>query len=606
MSTLASAGKSSPASRTSLQFFIGTFALLTVFKLWAHPHLDTARDILIARDCIDGARCSHAGAPSTFHDLVHGALWIRLLELRERIGLGLAALQRIVDLLLAGASAVIPILSVRAVRRRAGLLAWSAWIVLAKLSIGYPDLWGPTLTQVALVLFWWALMTAVSKGDAWRFAAAGLALGAALDLHVAFAMLVPLTLFVAVATSNRPVVAAAGIVVLPAAFVGAISRGAFAQNGAIALRHWTTVALVFVAACVAGWSARRFMMTVEPETRVTRATWIVCAGFVFCVVVGTVITGHRFAIRYLAPVVTPVAVLWCTHREAPTSRRRTAEVVISTMLVATHVAYYGLDRWCYPGLRLHEVEAVAEHLYRTHSFSSLYRHVRGHDAFQVIGVLAALEPSGPRPSESPSGDDILIAQYSGASTSPGEAQVGGAHLVKYHPFVQVDDFDVCTSIGMGAAECHRIHFDPLDIDGATAGGWVARAYPRQSAISRAFGVMDFGGRQVSYTLRLSLSKERGCHHIKTVWDLGELHWQIVRIDDVPFKGDVPGSEATVCGGDGGQGSITFSTSVPANRGFLFRAWLPPFVEIPESAVYLDGSVKAQPPAAFLAGVNGGE
>src|SRR2546429_3406087 len=82
----------------------GTFALLSAFKRWAPIHLDTARDMLIARDCNIGSQCWGAGPPSSFPGVVLGAIWVHMLQVRAALGVSIAGFQRIIDVLLAGAA----------------------------------------------------------------------------------------------------------------------------------------------------------------------------------------------------------------------------------------------------------------------------------------------------------------------------------------------------------------------------------------------------------------------------------------------------------------------------------------------------------------------
>ncbi|MFY0533298.1 hypothetical protein [Nannocystis pusilla] len=102
-----------PGWRASLAYFAGTWALLASFRAHAPVHLDTARDLLIARDCALGGPCPGAGPRSSFGGLMQGTTWSRLLELREHLGWDLAAIERVADLLVACAAALVPLVARR-------------------------------------------------------------------------------------------------------------------------------------------------------------------------------------------------------------------------------------------------------------------------------------------------------------------------------------------------------------------------------------------------------------------------------------------------------------------------------------------------------------
>src|SRR5271156_4451156 len=59
---------------------VAVAAWLLCVRAHAPVHLDTARDLLLARDAAEGLARGLAGPPSSFAHLVQGAAWIHVLE----------------------------------------------------------------------------------------------------------------------------------------------------------------------------------------------------------------------------------------------------------------------------------------------------------------------------------------------------------------------------------------------------------------------------------------------------------------------------------------------------------------------------------------------
>ncbi len=95
--------------RAPLGYFAATWILVSAARVHATIHLDTARDLLIARDCVVDVACSGAGPRTSFGGWTQGALWSHVLELRELLGLGLGALEEVSHLALAAAAALVPL-----------------------------------------------------------------------------------------------------------------------------------------------------------------------------------------------------------------------------------------------------------------------------------------------------------------------------------------------------------------------------------------------------------------------------------------------------------------------------------------------------------------
>jgi len=537
----------SPGRRASLAYFAGTWALLTVFRAHAPLHLDTARDLLIARDCVLAGHCPGAGPRSSFGGLMQGATWPWLLELREHLGWGLIALERAADLLLACAAALVPVVA-RRIGAPANALTWALWFPATLLTIGYPRLWNPTPWPLVLVLTFLALLQGARSGGAAAFVAAAGALALAVDVHVAGGVLVPLALVVAAACARRPWVA---LPLAAGAFVGVVaaaSPGAFAENRATLAPYAGVLLAGSGAAVVAGLLARRWF-----AGDADRRARIVAVGACLYVSIGMIAlslaSGHGLDPRYFAPIVTPAAIVVSARLGPFVSPRWRAAVLI--FVVAGHVGLWAVQRVVDRQFRLIEAEAVAAELYgRGLAFGDLYRHVRGPRAFDLVSTLAALEPDDGRAAGRDGRDLLVVRALRSALPSPlpsgwNIVELGGAHVavvVAVSPTVGIEPVEIC-----GDGDCVQVSVDVERFAQHDATPWSARAHAGLPGLAQRFA------RASSLTVRLPRRAVAEPSRIVVFHDdCGA--WQV----------------------DAGRDEVVAFTVTPRRR---CRFWLPPFAEV---------------------------
>ncbi len=577
-----------PASlRAPLAWAAATLALCLVLRERAPLHLDTARDLLIARECALGTHCPQAGPPTSFSGLSQGALWIRALEVRERLGLRLVTVERAMDALLVAAAFVVPLLGRRGLGRRAGPVAFAMWSVGTRFAVAAPTLWNLSPSPLVLALAAAALLGAAAEGATWRFALAGIALGAAVDLHVAWALLVPFAAAVAVATARRWWLAVPLVLALPVAFFALDAPGAFAIDRAAVAPHALAIAVGAVALGALGGAARPLLHACAPAARAEAIAWAEAVFLVAALGCLRLATGHPVEARYLGPLVAPGAIL-VADRARPLLARLAwrrwlalprVEATVAVAVLALHLAIVlPLERRDH-ALRLREAETVGAHLYASGvSFADLYRHLRGPHAFDLMALLGALEPPA-HPPAPPLDVDLLVTRDAARTDGDEALDLGGgatATVRRYHPFIGLDPVEVCRRRDGAAPECYRVPLQAADLDGAREPGWMARAYPGMGSLRHLFPG-GFGGARVTFRLPLRVPPGARPRRIELVDEPPNLDWRIERVDGVASDGTLPGRAITV-GARPGEGAIVFGARVPPDADWAFHRWLPPFVE----------------------------
>ena len=152
-------------------------ALAVAFGYWlvlllavpaAFVHIDSTRDLLIARDCAELGHCAAAGATTSLANLRQGALWTNLLAATRLAGLSPAVVHHLL-LVLHGLAAGAAVGVTRRWQVAPLLLLGSLWVMP-------PTLWNPVLMfpfAVLGVLAWQQQLPIL----------AGLLLGVAADTH---------------------------------------------------------------------------------------------------------------------------------------------------------------------------------------------------------------------------------------------------------------------------------------------------------------------------------------------------------------------------------------------------------------------------------------
>lgn len=568
--------RASQAPVAALALFVATLALLGVFRVHAPLHLDTARDLLLARDCVLGGHCPGMGPRSSFGELMQGALWSHLLELWQRLGLGFAGLERAADLLIAAAAALLPWVG-RGMDRPVGALTWALWLPATLLTIGYPTLWNPTPWPLALALFHLAFVHAVRSGHWLPCTLAGAALALAIDLHVATALLLPFFLAAALAGARRPTLAALSAFAACAGVLALDSPGAFAVNRQIVARHPALVLLTLGCALAAGLSARRRLLAAPAASRARLVGLALCIYYAALLLGLSVVSGHSLEPRYLAPIVTPAAILGGAWAEAAIQRARRIRpskirAALALLIIVLHGARWARDRGDARHFRLVEAEPIAAALFdRGLAFGDLYRHLRGPGGFHLLSTLAALEPPDLRVAGRDDRDYLVIRAARSSVPSPTPpgwtlVDLGGSHvgvIVPRTTRVEIDPLEVCHT----RAEVHSCETFPVDLhrfDQRDDNRWADRAYAGIAGLDRLLGRTP--GAEIFYKLSLRAASGGSVPRILLFAD----ECSTWRIDQASEAG------------------VVFAV-IAAPR---CRWWLPPFVELEDPDPALDALILA--------------
>jgi hypothetical protein len=593
-----------PPWSIALFLFGASFLLLELCVDTPPLHEDTARDLLLARDCVDAGRCAMAGPTASFGGLAQGALWIHLLETSRAAGLGIRGVRAIVLALASAAAALVAFTPRRLCGWSAGPAAWAVMIAATASTIELPVLWNPSALPLPLALFYLALLALAASGDLLSAAALGVTLSLSIDAHVVCVGLVPLAVGVVVATAARPVLASftAGSLLVCmslASSVGAVTR----DLPSLSAERVPSFALLAISVSI-GVAARRRTRAASAQARVRAVLWAACGYFGIAVALACWATGHPLAPRYVAPIVPAAAILaagvaiGALGGGAPGLRRAlvgNAAVVLAAVVVLltsrhpfrgdAHLSWTAVD-----------AEVLAPFISaRGWTYGDLYRHLRGPESRALLAALAPYLPAPDGTPHSPPQDDVLLLKVSAVGARAPDAArwivadlPGGAvALSRSAPsWLDASLLDLCVGHVGSEPRCVRTGLGRGDPDRGAQGTVSQRAYPELENLGRDLSSSETnrsGTLRWTIALRLRPHME-GVAHVLTLADR-DPSWRIERVDGARYRGSLPSREV-ILEDVSGEGRIVFAVDVTVDRTAGFRAWLPSMIETSADEVVL--------------------
>jgi hypothetical protein len=270
----------------------------------APAHLDTARDLLIARDCVERGECLRQGAFSSFGGLEQGAAWVHVLEMSMRAHVRVRNVEHLVWLLAALAVGVAATSTLaRASPSRMGIAAAAALLFIAK-TTGWPTLWNPSLLPLPTAAFFAFLDRDDESRAPHLIALASLAWGVAVDAHIVAVLLLPGLLAAAMpARSDRlghALLRAGGVLAGPL-FVAISSWGSVVANARQVAENRLVTGGAFAVLLVA---TAVLCIPQSPRKRVRNTSFV----YVMLLTLGSpLLVGHGIRAWYLGSLAYPVA-----------------------------------------------------------------------------------------------------------------------------------------------------------------------------------------------------------------------------------------------------------------------------------------------------------
>ncbi len=550
-----------------------TGALLSLQATTPPISADTARDLLLARDCAGGLGCH--GPITSFDGLVQGAGWIRLLALLR--GLGPVAIHRLLIVADAASVGAMLLLARRTLTARAARIAAIAFGVAIGPVIGYPLLWNPAIAPLPVVAFAAALYAYAARRGAAPLLGAVIALACLIESHIGYVAYAPLLLVAVLALADRPWATLAATVAAIAGIELLVSREAMAVAVRVLSHAAAAVPVVILCAvaCVVVVRRRPWVAALAPERRAALLT-LAAVPYAFATALPLALVGHEVASRYFAPALAPGAI-WIGARVARAPRwvvRVLAAVAALAAVAPTLViraAHRIIETPVSPAYDMGDAQRIAATLGRDgFAYADLRRGLRGPAAFDLLGALAAVwpDPFAP-PARS---DDVRVLWVRGTGAPPDFSALpsGDGDSILIGPiasWLQPERMQAC--VGDRCIALPRAAFDAVR---------PARSlcYPRLDAID-ALARGQRGPLHLVQRIPVAISGTDPARVLQTFGDPAD-HlpaWRITRVDGVEHRGALPGSCVTLIAGSSRTGSVELVLDLDraSDRVFLVASYL---------------------------------
>lgn len=414
-----SSERSEPRERAPVSLealFLFAFAWLWLSLRAESPlHDDSSRDFAFARDLADGVELHLRGASTSFAGLEQGALWIDLLALCRRLGLGILGVDRVLTTLLAGSVAAVhygvaelvraagPAPSERLIARAGPLAGALAWLASLPVACQMPVLWQPLLLPVLVVLAHLALWRVLERGELLDALAAGILCALAFDVHVVAIVLLAALALVVPLGARRPGIATPASLAAALGLMWLSSSVALTDNLEQARAHgWVTPGLAMVGLLIlAGLLLRSRFAALSLRRRLELAVAVEALLVAAVVLASWLPSTPALAGRYLLPFCPGLALAVALVIGRGGGTRTRALVVTglaALLLVAATPSMQSRNPRSLPLLPEYtqrEFEAIADAL-DGHTWNQLIGRLQGPDHDLVLsGLSAELDPGEP-------------------------------------------------------------------------------------------------------------------------------------------------------------------------------------------------------------------
>ncbi len=549
---------------------------LYVFHRHALIESDTCRDLLVARDLLEGRRLHLAGVWTSMLEMRQGGLFPSLMALGYRVGRPVSAVR--------GAMMGLFVLSVLALflgaRRRLGThAAWVAaglWLAFGPIAVCFIALDNPNLLALPVVLFALALFDLTHDGGPLSAAAAGAVWGLAVLSHISALMLGPAVLL-AVLWGRRPWVALPVLVAAFAATMLVLSPGTLYRDVGTLLTVYLGVTGATAASVVAaGAVGRRWLRRFTPQARSRIVLGIAVASF--AVSLGVLdATGHRLFWYYAAPAVPEAVWLFADLVQSIGRVKLTAGLlVVSAFLVVEmrQTAPANQAMSAVPAI-LHRFEELG------YGPEALRLRLRSPLRRTLLACAVALDETATRPV--PAADLVFIPSDPGRPPPDARRSIAIAGLEAYQikPWLDQERPRLCLT----ARKTRRCQDLSWEAKALAAGAPLAdEAYPTIAGADALVREMPPALDRATVALPLRVSAPGGTRTLVVLTPPppeGGCGFRIERVDGARVQTQLPAAEAVIDAAPGAVGRVVLGVTFNRQQRGCPNLDVPPSVaEIP--------------------------
>lgn len=482
--------------------FGAALAWLLTLDLLTPAHEDTARNLLMAADCLADDVCLLSGPTSSFLRLKQGGVFVELLAGASALGLSTGWLMGLLGSLFAASTVMLVWATRRAVDDATAWGAGAFWLIVGVWAFHFPIVDLPVALPLPLGVAWAGALAMLRGGSLRGAFLMGLGGAVALAAHLVVGLwLLGLAPFVVLAAS-RParallVFAATMLAVTVLTSIDALLYDLAVVDDLGVIWPLVGIGLLTVGAAV---PLRGAWARLEPRTRLVALTAVLGPGYVATLLALGLVLDKEVTPQFWAPAIGPLALVAgaLLVRGVPSARARVACLVVA--LAGCHVfaeEIIDVDRapvdehtWS-----LADAERAGKWLFSGElAYQDLFGRLQGPNATLLLSAVAPYESQRVcRPAGDV--DDLLVVRTRGANVEGvdlGAATIlplGGSDVAVFRPlrsWLRREALVTCVE-PHDAPQARRCGETPLDgshVTGCEGVGWAGRSYPHVPAISR--------------------------------------------------------------------------------------------------------------------------
>ncbi len=382
----------------------------------ARLSLDSVREMLIARDCVEGPACPSEGSPSSFSGLVQGGLWIRFLAATRGGGFDSNAVYLLISLATGVAVALTFVWCARHWSLRAAPWASALFLLWCKGATALPVIVTQSSAALPAVLFILALTMMTLSGSLFGAGLTGAALYLLAEAHNAGAIAAPVVLAAILLTARKPLQAMTVAITVGLLATWVTSASAMQANVTAAPRGglWAPAVVSLTAAIFVGIRGRARLQALPPEARLGVVLAGLCGWIVLAAILLSFGFGHSVEGRYAVAAAMPAAVACAVLLQAALGAhgRVIAAVILTGVLLVSAGQVIAqrllLSSTAVPALAMNDARLVAKELERERvGYVDALVRLRGPGSFDLT---AALPVWSPKPVDAPEtyDDDLRV------------------------------------------------------------------------------------------------------------------------------------------------------------------------------------------------------
>ncbi len=586
-----------------------------IFWLWdarVTQGLDIIRDLLLARDCLDGPRCHSIGAQSSFLFLVQGAVWTYCLVAFLWLGFSIDQLFGLILALHALSFGALYLFVNRVLGKGFGFVAVLIYLLLTVVAVSYPWLFNDSILALPMVVLFVLFAQILVSARLWQVLMASILLAICIDTHLVFILLIPALIVITASSGQASIRNSVIALVVMFITMGVVSFESHYANvvGLLERELLVPIVLGLFALIVVGTRLKVHNESLVPRDRVI--FWMVLIAVMFATVITTMgivfeksmephyhlpgmvayaFVGSLITFRLISYALTRVKII---KRKVFWTKTVATIVWLAVIALAYHMGLFLEQLDESDKMTMDEQKTVAEYLYaKGYSYDDLAANLRGLYHYEMISGFGVYEPMELRNKRSLDKSLYIL------KLQRGDFPHQGIRLPERYEVVPLEDDSIALILTMRSSlvlsdmelcyrfvgssrpgACRNVTYRPEGKKNPQSAPLYAyRAYPELIELPDAlYPFYHYNGVEnvaVTFSIPMFVQEDDPDKYL-----FGFTDWWIIGLEGIDFEGEFPAREVLIKGGRNRRGRIILQRILGPQQLHMLRPTIPSLMEVP--------------------------